>query len=388
MNIKPFQVHITDEALTDLQHRLSLTRWPDEVVGAKWDYGIPLQVMQGIVSYWANDFNWRAVEQRINALPNFTAEVNGMSIHFIHVRGKGPNPQPLLLLHGWPSSFYEMLDMIPYLTDPASFGGDAEQSFDVIIPSIPGHGFSDVSVEPAFEDRQVAHLLVSLMQQLGYDRFGIHAYDLGSSISGLLCLDVPHVVTGYHTTNPGNPSPPLPQDRSQLTVEEQQFLSVMKSWDQEEGGYSHILGTRPQTYAYGLNDSPAGLAAFILEKWYAWTAPPNGQLDTHFKLEDLLANVSIYWFTQTINAANRYYYEGKHIKWPGPADTITVPTGVALPATQPNDRAPRAYVERLFTNIVKWDELGKGGHFVALEDPRLVASMIADFFKKLAKYSE
>lgn len=379
MNIQPFTVRIANSDIEDLMQRLEHTRWPDEVTDAGWEYGIPLKLMQDMVQYWQTEFDWHKVEQRINSFSNYKAEIDGMEIHFIYERGSGSKACPLLIPHGWPSSFYEMLDLIPYLTHPERFGGDPEDSFDVILPSLPGHGFSARPVQPGFEDRQVAHILVKLMEGLGYRQFGAHGYDLGASVLGLLCLDYPEKVIGYHTTSPGNPSPYIARE-SPLTVAEQDFLAYMKQWYNEEGGYAHQLGTRPQTLAYGLNDSPAGLAAFILEKWYMWTGLSNEDFFQSFSKEDLLANVSIYWFTQTINSANRYYFEGKHTQWPGPTDTSPVPIGVSLTATQRNERPPREYVERLFSNVRMWAELGKGGHFVALEEPKLVAQNIRKFF--------
>jgi pimeloyl-ACP methyl ester carboxylesterase len=381
-NLSKFMVSVCNEDLQDLHKRLELTRWPDEVAGAKSDYGIPLGFMKEITHYWKNEFDWRKVEKRINSYSNYMVEIDGVDVHFIHERGNGSNPLPIIIPHGWPSSFYEMLDLIPYLTTPEKHGGNPEDSFDVIIPSIPGHGFSGIPLEPGFEDRKVADLLTKLMKGLGYEKFGAHGYDLGASILGLLCLDHPERIIGYHTTSPGNPSPFISKD-TDLTENEQEFLAYSKKWYSDEGGYAHILGTRPQTVAYGLNDSPVGLAAFILEKWSAWTTVPGGNVLNHFNKDNLLANVSIYWFTRTINAANRYYYEGKHTNWPGPGDISQIPHGVSLTATQPFERPPREYVERLFPNIISWEELNTGGHFVALEQPKLIAEQIRRFFRRL-----
>ncbi|WP_106766525.1 epoxide hydrolase family protein [Paenibacillus faecalis] len=383
MNLKPFTVHIEDKEIEDLYKRLELTRWPDEIRDSKWEYGIPLDFVKEMVSYWRDDFNWRKVENRINSYSNYMTNIDGHDIHFIYERENGRNAQPILIPHGWPSTFYEMLDLIPYLTHPEQFGGDPEDSFDVIIPSIPGHGFSSSPLTSGFEDRQVAALLVKLMNGLGYTRFGVHGYDLGASILGLMCLDYPESIIGYHTTSPGNPSPYIGQDTI-LSEAEQEFLSYCKQWYGEEGGYAHILGTKPQTMAYALHDSPAGMAAFILEKWYLWTSPPSGDLLQHFSNEVLMANVSIYWYTQTMNSSNRFYFEGKHTKWPDHTDFSQVPHGVLLTATQAHERPPREYVERLFPNIVSWKELHKGGHFVAAEDPQLMADHIRSFFKSLS----
>ena len=200
---------------------------------------------------------------------------------------------------------------------------------------------------------------------------------------GLLCMDYPERLIGYHTTSPANPAPYIGPGTAEPTAAERAFLEYLERWRREEGGYAHILGTRPQTLAYGLNDSPAGLCAWIVEKWYIWTAPPSGDLETHFTKDKLLANVTIYWVTGTINSANRYYYEGRHTRWPGPMDHVRVPTGVALTATQPFERPPREYHERLFPDTRRWAELGRGGHFVALEEPELLAEHIRTFFRPL-----
>ncbi|OXT17733.1 epoxide hydrolase [Bacillus sp. OG2] len=379
MEIKPKTIRISKEEVEDLKSRLKLTRFPDEIPNAEWEYGIPLDLMKDIMRYWENEFNWYEVEKRINSFSNYQVNIDGIDIHFIHERGSGLNSIPIIIPHGWPGSFYEMLDIIPYLTTPEKFGGNPNISFDVVIPSIPGHGFSDIPLKKGFEDRQVANLFVKLMQLLGYDKFGAHGYDLGASILGLLCLDHPEYVIGYHTTSPGNPSPYISKDTI-LTEAEENYLNYCKQWYNDEGGYAHILGTKPQTLAYSLNDSPMGLAAFILEKWYLWTSPSNGNLFKHISLQTLVANVSIYWFTQTINSSNRFYFEGEHTKWPGQDDLCNVPLGVSLTATQPNERPPKEYVERLFPNIITWEELNMGGHFVATENPKLIAEKIQKFF--------
>ncbi|MEW9107357.1 epoxide hydrolase family protein [Paenibacillus sp.] len=384
MNLNPFTVSIPDEEIEQLKQRLRMTRWPDEIPGAEWDYGIPISYMKDMVHYWLYDFDWRMVERHINSFSHYKAMIDGKDIHFVYEKGKGSRSIPILIPHGWPSTFYEMLDLIPFLTQPDNDGGDESISFDIIIPSIPGHGFSSIPLESGYEDRQVANVLVKLMEGLGYEQFGAHGYDLGASVLGLLCLDHPERVIGYHTTSPGNPSPCIGQGM-EMSEAERAFLTCGDQWYREEGGYAHLLGTKPQTAAYALHDSPVGLAAFILEKWYYWTVFEKGESMEQFSKDDLLANVSIYWFTQTINAANRYYYEGRHIKWPGEGDICTVPHGVSLTKTQPHERPPREYVARLFPNILQWDELNAGGHFVALEQPELVASQIRSFFSKIDK---
>ncbi|OCA84020.1 epoxide hydrolase [Bacillus sp. FJAT-27225] len=382
MEIKPYTINISKEEIDNLKYRLKLTSFPDELPDAEWEYGIPLDFIKEIMRYWQDEFKWNEVESRINSFSNYKVNIDGIDIHFIHERGSGPNAIPIIIPHGWPGSFYEMLDIIPYLTTPEKFGRDPAISFDVVIPSIPGHGFSGIPLKKGFEDRQAADIFVKLMKLLGYERFGAHGYDLGASIVGLLCLDHPENIIGYHTTSPGNPSPYISND-TVLTKDEKTYLDYCKQWYNEEGGYAHILGTKPQTLAYSLNDSPLGLAAFILEKWYLWTSPPNGDIVRHFSLQTLMANVSIYWFTQTINSSNRFYFEGKHTQWPDENDVSNVPLGVSLTATQPHERPPKEYVERLFPNIISWEELNMGGHFVATENPKLVAEHIQKFFGKV-----
>ncbi|GAB6927703.1 epoxide hydrolase [Paenibacillus sp. JCM 10914] len=381
MKLRPFSFQIEPAAIDDLYQRLDMTRWPDEIPGGRWDYGIPLDFMREMMTYWRHEFDWGAFERSMQAYPNYITEIDGMDIHFIHVKSSGKNPIPLLIAHGWPSTFYEMLELIPYLTNPGPSGGSAEVSFDLIIPSLPGHGFSGIPLRSGFEDRQAGELLMKLMTELGYERFGAHGYDIGASILGLMCLDHPERFIGYHTTSPGNPSPYV-DPTSKLSDEEIAFLDYQKQWYREEGGYAHILGTRPQTAAYGLHDSPVALAAFILEKWHYWTSPDDDRVWRHFSKELLIANVSIYWLTQSINASNRYYYEGAHTRWPGPGEASPVPHGVTLNA-QRNERPPREYVERLFPNVIYWEDMRSGGHFIAAEQPASIAAQIAAFFKKL-----
>lgn len=381
MNIQPFSFQIESAAIDDLYRRLDMTRWPDEIPGGNWNYGIPLDFMKDMVAYWRHEFDWGAFRRSIQTYPNYIAQIDGIDIHFIHIKGSGEHSVPLLIAHGWPSSFYEMLELIPYLMNPGQFGGHAEISFDVVIPSIPGHGFSGIPLRPGFEDRQAGELLMKLMTGLGYERFGAHGYDIGASILGLMCLDHPDRFIGYHTTSPGNPSP-YADSSSTLSDEETAFLEYQKQWEREEGAYAHILGTRPQTAAYGLHDSPVALAAFILEKLHYWTSPEDDNVLQHFSKEQLMANVSIYWLTQSINASNRYYYEGKHTRWPGPEEFSPVPHGVTLTA-QRNERPPRTFVERIFPNVIHWKDLNAGGHFIAAEQPSWIAEQITAFFKQI-----
>lgn len=381
MQIDPFQVTVPEADLADLRARLARTRWPDEVEGAAWRYGANLKAMQDLAAYWQAGFDWRLQEQRINSFRNFQAVVDGLRIHFIHERGKGPRPIPLLLTHGWPSSFVEMLEIISLLTDPLSHGGRPEDSFDVIIPSVPGYGFSDRPQQPGMTRRRVADLWVQLMQGLGYERFALHANDIGAVISAWLSFDHPERVLAFHTMMPGFPSPAFGPDEPPMTLAEQDFAALSAAWDADEGGYNLIQETRPQTLAYGLNDSPAGLMAWIVEKWRAWT-DPEGQLDNYFSKDQLLTNVMVYWVTQTAGSAARSYFERAHdpslLK---PDDKIRVPTGVAL-TTEANQRTPREWANRRYLDIRRWTEFPRGGHFMAAERPALLVDELREFFRQ------
>ncbi len=382
MSIDTFTIHIPQEELDDLRARLERTRWPEEVRGAGWNYGVPLTYLQKVVEYWSSGFDWRAQENWINSFPNFRIGIDGLGIHFIHQRGKGPQPLPLILTHGWPSTFFEMLKLIPWLTDPEGHGGDPADAFDVVVPSVPGFGFSDRPLDPGMSRSKVARLWVRLMEELGYPSFGAHANDIGAVISSYIAHETPERLIGFHTLMPTYPSPSFERDDPPMSAAEQRFAEFAKNWDRDEGGYNLIQETRPQTLAYALNDSPAGLAAWILEKWRSWGAL-NGDLEKCFTKDELLTNVSIYWLTQTANSSARSYFERAHDPHAlGKSARITVPTGVAL-TLEPVQRAPREWVERVYTDIRRWTEFDRGGHFLALEDPELLAGDIRDFFRPL-----
>ncbi len=273
MHIEPFQISTSQEILDDLQNRLERTRWPDEVHQSGWRYGANLEYMKELVDYWRTSFDWHAQEQRINSFANYLATVEDVRVHFIHEHGKGPNPIPLVITHGWPSSFVEMLEIIPLLTDPASHGEDASDSFDVVVPSVPGYGFSERPLQAGMTRWRVAGLWAKLMDGLGYQKFGLQANDIGAVISGWLSLDYPEKVIGFHTLMPSFPPPAFDKTEAPMTEAEKAFKAVVDEWDQDEGGYNAIQATRPQTLGYGLNDSPVGLMAWVVEKWRAWTDP-------------------------------------------------------------------------------------------------------------------
>jgi pimeloyl-ACP methyl ester carboxylesterase len=382
MHIQPLTIHIPQADLDDLQDRLKRTRWPDEVNDAGWDYGANLDYMQELIAYWRTTFDWRAQEQTINTFANFRAEIDGVGVHFIHEPGKGSNPIPLILTHGWPSSFAEMLKIIPMLNDPEHYGADPGDSFDVVVPSIPGFGFSDRPLQRGMTRSRVADLWVRLMKELGYPRFAAHANDIGAVITCYIARDYPGNLLGYHTLMPHFPSPSFGPGTSTMSESERRYAACNDQWEREEGGYNLIQETKPQTLAYGLNDSPAGLAAWIIEKWRSWGAI-DGHIERTFTMDELLTNVTIYWVTQTANSSSRSYYErARDQRRFGLNPHIAVPTGVAL-TMETVQRAPREWVERVYTDIRHWTEFDHGGHFLATEDPALLAADIRTFFRKL-----
>lgn len=381
MHIEPFKISISQEVLDDLHDRLKRTRWPDQVEDSGWRYGANLAYMKELADYWLNEFDWRAQEKRINSFANYCAVIDDLDIHFIHERGKGPKPMPVLISHGWPSSFVEMLELIPMLTDPAKHGGNASDSFDVIVPSVPGFGFSDRPLKAGMTRWRVAEIWTKLMDGLGYPKYGLHANDIGAVISGWLALDHPERVIALHTMMPTFPAPAFDETQPPITETEKAFKAVVNAWDQEEGAYDAIQRTRPQTLAYGLNDSPVGLMAWIVEKWRAWT-DPNGNVEDYFSKDELLTNVTIYWITQTGNSSMRSYFERAHdTRKLKPDDKIRVPTGVAL-TTEAVEHAPREWVRRRYADIRRWTEFSSGGHFFAAEKPEILATEIREFFRQ------
>src|SRR5271157_476617 len=379
MQIEPFRVAVPQEIIDDLHERLKRTRWPDEVQQSGWRYGANLSYMKELANYWLTQFDWRAQEQQINSFANYQAVVDGLRIHFIHEHGKGLNPIPLLVTHGWPSSFVEMLKIIPLLTDPLSHDGKESDSFDVIVPSVPGYGFSEHPLQAGMTRWRVADLWKKLMEGLGYQRFGMQANDIGAVISSWLSLDYPESVIGFHTMMPTFPAPFFDESRPSMTDAEKVFQAVLEAWDREEGAYDAVQATRPQTLAYGLNDSPVGLMAWIVEKWRAWT-DPKGNIEDYFSKDELLTNVMIYWVTETANSSVRSYFERAHdTRKLRPDEQIHVPTGVAL-SMEAVQRAPREWVQRRYADLRRWTEFDKGGHFLAMEQPEILANEIREFF--------
>ncbi len=381
MDIQPFKIDVSDDVLEDLQRRLAHIRWPGEIPGSDWDYGSNLAYVQELVAYWRSHFDWRAQERFINTMSHYKAEVDGMGIHFVHEKGKGPNPMPLVLTHGWPGTFFEMHKMMPLLTDPGRHGGDPADAFDVVVPSMPGYGFSDHTTARGMHVFKTSDMWVELMSGLGYPRFGAHGGDWGASVTNYLGLAYPQQLIGIHTTSITRPTPYLGEGSEPLTAAEKALLEQREAWVQAEGGYAHIQGTKPQTLSYGLNDSPVGLAAWIVEKYRSWS-DCNGDVESRFSKDVLLTTVMIYWVTQTINSSTRLYYETQRQPWGlKRGERIETPTGVAA-FPKEISRPPREWAERSF-NLQRWTEMPSGGHFAALEEPQRLAEDIRAFFRPL-----
>jgi pimeloyl-ACP methyl ester carboxylesterase len=379
MHIAPFTIRIPDEGLSDLHTRISNTRWPDPAPGAAWAQGTDLDYLKRLLGYWASGFDWRAQERRLNTFKHFRAELDGIHIHFVHERAHEGNGIPLILTHGWPSSFLELLPLVPLLTNPKANGIDAP-AFDIVIPSLPGYGFSERPAQASY--RTVARMWHGLMHGLGYERYGAGGGDFGAGVATYMALENPAAMVGIHLTTM-ELRPPTGEGTRPLTETERAYVAEVRQWEEVERGYSAIQSTRPQTLGYALNDSPAGLAAWILEKWRVWS-DSDGDLDARFSRESLLTMLTLYWVTETITPSMRDYFDNR---WHGaeiqPGDRVQIPVGFAnfdhnyVSAGSP----PREWVERLY-DVRRWTSMPSGGHFAAAEEPELLARDIAAFFTK------
>ena len=376
--IRPFTVAVPETAIADLNRRLRETRWTDEITGSGWTFGASLAYQQELCRYWADSFSWRKTENEINAYPNFIADIDGTNIHFLHIKSNAPNPVPILITHGWPGSFLEMMKLIPLLSNA---GGIA---FDIIIPSLPGFGFSAKVNTPGCNLWFIAELWVKLIDQLGYERVLLQGGDFGAGVSAAIALRYPEKVLGIHLNYIHSSYFPYLKPGQTLTEEEEQYLQSAAEWYTGEGAYAHQHRTKPLTLAYGLNDSPAGLCAWIVEKFYGWS-DCNGNLETVFSKDELLSNVSLYWLTESIHSSIRLYNEA--IKAPlrfGEHDFISVPVGITrLHREEPFP--PRTFIERGH-NIRFWNEVPEGGHFAAMEQPAVLANDVIRFAKEVLGY--
>ncbi len=373
---KSFTIDIPQSTLDDLQARLKQTRWTSEPQDSGWDMGTSLAYMKDLVAYWQQSYDWRKQEAILNQFHHFKAEVDGVEVHFIHERGEGPNPTPIILTHGWPDSFYRFYKVIPMLTDPERFGGNAADSLDVVVPSMPGFGFSERKAMPA---SAVAELWAKLMTEtFGYDKFAAAGGDLGADVTKMLAIKHPDVVTAIHLTDVGFPNGS--EDFASLSPAEVEYAGKCQQWWYTEAAYNMLQSTKPQTLGYGLNDSPAGLAAWMVEKFHAWSG--KGDLDAHFSKDELLTDIMIYWVTETINSSIRMYLENARAIYatgggPQPAQRVEVPTGVAA---FPGEQVvlPREWAERN-VNLKHFTQMERGGHFAALEVPDLYAKDVREF---------
>ena len=376
--IEKFEIKIPEESLGDLKARLRNTRWPDEVEGAGWDYGTPLAYLRELVDYWIDDYDWRKEEAALNELPQFHAKIDGYDIHFVHVRGRGPAPLPLVLTSGWPSSFAEMRKIIGPLADPAAHGAAAGDSFDLVIPSLPGFGFSGRPLKRG--SIAVDRLWRRLMKdELGYPKFVAHGTDIGARVTSALGRNHGDVVEAIHIGSVDLDWPEPQPEETSMTAAERDYVARVAKWQREEGAYSEIQGTFPQTLAYALNDSPAGLASWIVEKYRRWS-DCGGDVGTLFTKDELITNVMIYWLTGTINSSMRRYYESRHDPLPGGKGYVGTPTAIAMFPGERDLLVPREWAERAYM-VVRWTDPPSGGHFPAQERPGFLVDDLREFFR-------
>ena len=382
MAVEQFKIDISDSVIEDLKARLSRTRWPDELPDTGWDYGSNLEYVKELVEYWRTTFDWRAQEDLINSFSHFKTEVDGLGIHFIHQKGKGPNPMPLVVTHGWPGTFFEMHKIIPLLSDPGSHGGDPGDSFDVVVPSMPGYGFSSHTNKRGLDVLSIGDLWAKLMSEnLGYKQFGAQGGDWGASVTAQLGFAHGDKVTGIHSTSVTRPTPYMGSGSRALSDAERELLQKRADWQAAEGGYSHIQGTKPQTLSYGLNDSPAGLAAWIIEKYRTWS-DCGGDVEKRFTKDELLTTITIYWVTQSIGSSTKLYYETLRKPWDlKEGEKKEVPCGIAVFPAEISV-PPREWAERSY-NVQQWTVMPAGGHFAALEEPDRLVEDVRNFFRPL-----
>ena len=379
LDVTPFTVDIPQADLDDLRDRLARTRFPAQIADAGWDYGTELGYARALVEYWRDAYDWRAAEDRLNAFDHFTTTVDGQHVHFVHQRSPEPDALPLVITHGWPGSIVEFLDVIGPLTDPAAHGGDPADAFHVVAPSIPGYAFSGPTTERGWSARRVAEAWASLMAGLGYDRYGAQGGDWGSIITTHLGLVDPDHLAGIHLNMVVAGGPPE-GDTEPLTEAEQQGLADMAGYFATDSGYMQIQSTKPQTLGYGLEDSPAGLAAWIVEKFRSWS-DCNGDVESAFTRDQLLTNVMLYWLTGTAHSSARLYYENRVADGWAVRERVQVPVGAAI---YPREiiRPPRRWAEANY-NITHWAEQPRGGHFAAMEQPALFVDDVRTFFRAL-----
>ena len=379
-DIRPFTIAVPDDDIDDLRRRLTATRWPDQIPGSGWDYGCDLTWLQDLATHWADGYDWRAAEAGLNAFDHIATEVDGQNLHAIHQRSPHDDALPLLLSHGWPGSVVEFLDLVGPLTDPTAHGGDADDAFHVIIPSLPGYGWSGPTTERGWGVGRTSEAFAALAARLGYDHYGVQGGDWGSMISRHIAQVDPDHVVGCHVNMMAAGPAGNDDDFADITPLEQQVMDRLNWYLAEDNGYFRIQETRPQTLGTGLNDSPAGLLSWIGEKFHGWTDHDGDPL-TAVSRDRLLTNVSVYWFTRTINSSTRMYYETSKAGMGSFGDTGDVPLGVSVFPKELMG-ARRRWVEPKF-NLTFWADHEVGGHFAALEQPEVLLADIREFFRPL-----
>jgi microsomal epoxide hydrolase len=374
--IEPYRIRVDDSVLVDLRRRLEHTRFPDQIEGTGWEYGSPVDYVRELVEYWRDEYDWRAQEARLNELEHFRTRIDGQSIHFIHARSRNADALPLLLVHGWPGSVVEFLDVIPRLVDPERHGGRAADAFHVIAPSLPGYAFSEPTRTRGWDPWRIARAFTLLMRRLGHARYGAQGGDWGAQVATRIAALDPDHCAALHTNMP-IASPP--KEGVPLSDADKADLAAMQQFTREESGYANLQSTKPQTLGVGLNDSPAGLLAWIVEKFRAWS-DCDGQPEKTYSRDQLITNVMLYWVTQTITSSARLYWELMHSGSGQRApEYVAVPTGIAR---YPREviRFPRAWVERHY-NVTHWADMPRGGHFAAMEQPELFVEDLREFFR-------
>ncbi|BAO94123.1 epoxide hydrolase family protein [Caballeronia insecticola] len=382
MYARSLNINVHDSQIDDLMQRLRNTRFPAGLDAQQWDDGAGLAFIRRLTDYWQTQFDWRAQEARLNELPNFQASIDGCEIHFVHQKGKGPAPMPLVLTHGWPGSFVEMERVIPLLTDPAAFGGDPADAFHVVVPSLPGFGFSTALQTSGSGAHGIAGMWLELMTKLGYDRFGAQGGDIGAGVSMWLARRFPAQMIGAHVNYiPASFRPPVSDSLCPVTEEERAYLDAVAAWASTEGAYASVQSTKPQTLSYAMTDSPVGLAAWIAEKFRTWS-DCNGDIESVFTMDQLLTDISIYWFGHALDASFRIYKENRLRPLVfSLSERVATPLGVAVfPRELP--MPPRSWLERVF-EVRRWSSMPRGGHFAALEQPELLVEDIRAFFRPL-----
>jgi microsomal epoxide hydrolase len=380
-SIRPYTIHIADEDIADLQQRLARARLPEQLQDVDWRYGTDTAYLAELLDYWQHQFDWRAQERRLNEFDQFVTDIDGLQMHFIHQRSPHANATPLLLTHGWPGSIVEFYKIIEPLTHPELHGGSADDAFHVVAPSLPGFAFSEKPATPGYNPEKMAHMLAALMQRLGYEKYGAQGGDWGGIINRILAARYPDRLIGLHS-NFVLANPPADAElRAQTPAADLARRDQRQAFMANETAYQQIQGSKPQSLGVGLNDSPAGLAAWIVEKFHGWSDLPNNHPEDKFSKDELLTNISVYWFTQSITSSTRIYYENRAVPMSESLGFVSVPTAGAI---FPKEiyLTPRLWAEQSY-NIVRWTEMPRGGHFAALEETDLLLADIRAFFRQL-----